>query len=417
MPISFEQPGAYDAGVGESYGALEQENKNRDFALRLAIARANSGTQIGGGGGYPGVGRGGHGDEVSARDEWLAQQAMARDQQHYGQQLGLQREHVNNQMQMQEFQMTLGERMELAKLNQQLSAIDNNDSLTEQDKQIAKLEVQARINPLAIKAQRFQTQQMEQQNQRFMQQHALQTAAESQGQDAILALQSRNWERDHVRQDASGRRFTVGRNGVPTGHYFDPVTGALRDPTWRDAQAERQATARESRNRAAESRQKFLLDIVKHVYENEGIQDKDAEIEKRMASFDRAVNPQARVSPVEARRVNPPWAEGGDMTPSQSQAMEQFAKLRSRSYRLYPGAADAMAPNQQRHLREIGTRIDEARNIIRANGSYDGIRDKAVKERYDKLTKEIDDLMLQGPQEPRNISPFWNRVLDTPPTM
>ncbi len=109
MPITFEQPQAYDPGVSQAYGSYLADLANRDYGLKaaaLAQHAANQGGHGGGGGAFTGGGGGGGGVQVLPE---------GRDYQ----------SEVNAHLALSQGQLSQAEEMRLQRMNQGIAAVQD----------------------------------------------------------------------------------------------------------------------------------------------------------------------------------------------------------------------------------------------------------------------------------------------------
>jgi polyhydroxyalkanoate synthesis regulator phasin len=152
MPIEFSQPGAYNSGVAQQYGALQQQNLDREFQLKQAALQQRGGggyAQQPGGDGGGGGGGGGRGAQQVYDDSRLNQ----------------------------------AEELRLNQLNQGMAGIDeaiDNGSINEQEANDMRLMIQTRQHPLEMRRQRAQEAMQNAQLTAFMNQQAMQAATRQQ---------------------------------------------------------------------------------------------------------------------------------------------------------------------------------------------------------------------------------------------
>lgn len=257
MPITFEQPGppgAEQAAYG--YGALQ-------------TALATQPTQ---------------------KDIFQAQVQAAGADQQFQQRASLQQQSAILQGQLASAQLSQGEQMRLARLRNALDYVENDPSISPDEKANLRTQIQTGINPLQQRQQRAQATASELQMQQMQQQHAAASAMN------MTVEQHQASQRANYTDPNTNTRYWLGANGQPLGTFdtdnqFVPF-GVLSQRE-RAQEATRQREERQQEVR--EQRDANELTRIEH------------DVRSEMAHFNTQMQQWAAHGSPEAERPRLPW--------------------------------------------------------------------------------------------------------------
>ncbi len=438
MAINFEQPGAYNAQVGEGYGQLQQMLQNR------AMGGGHMGSGGGGGGGYSG----GNDGEVTQRDAFLSGQHLQ------GQMMG-QEAQFQNELSLQQNRLTAAEETRMNSLNQALGAINANPNLDEEARNDLRMQIMSGLDPYQRRMAKAKIAETEMHTRSSMQMMDEQSAARDRSrQFATRNLQSlvRNVmdpgiqasvERDLGLQDPELQFMAENGHAESEAEWNRRVLEEARKrggvSTWIQANADGSHTLlnpggvpkpeidlthiNQVHHQIEQEVDKYLSDPLTKIPEG-----KDREQYREELISQRAQNRQRRMGQGAGNsETNPPprtqrpfdWHRPAQATPAQQRDLQQFQQVEKSIFDRVTaaggGAGGAPPPGTMRFATEATGLLNEVRDLLAKYGHKENMP-AADKSRYESLQNRLADMILAGPgQQTERPAPNTGRTNLPPP--